>query len=62
MQVTAEVLKNKRAEYISTLQGLQDNVIALQGAIQAMDELLELSETMTEAELKEAIERGANEA
>ena len=62
MQVTAEVLKEKRAEYISTLQGLQDNVIALRGAIQAMDELLELSETMTEVELKEAIERGANES
>ena len=58
MQLTADVLRNKRAEYVKTLQGLQDNVIALQGAIQAVDELIELSESMTEAELLEAIERG----
>ncbi len=59
-EITAEVLKKKRAEYVATLQGLQDNVIALQGAIQAIDELLELSTpTMTESELIEAIERGA---
>ena len=58
MQLTAEVLKKKRAEYATTLQGLQDNVIALQGAIQAVDELIEISESMTEDELKEAIERG----
>ena len=58
MQLTAETLRTKRAEYVKTLQGLQDNVIALQGAIQAVDELIELSESMTEAELLEAIERG----
>ena len=58
MQLTADVLRNKRAEYVKTLQSLQDNVIALQGAIQAVDELIELSESMTEAELLEAIERG----
>ena len=57
--ITAEVLQKKRAEYVATLQSLQNNVIALQGAIQAVDELLELSSTMTESELLEAIERGA---
>lgn len=62
MQLTAEVLKKKRAEYVTTLQGLQDNVIALQGAIQAVDELIEMSESMTETELVEAIERGSNES
>lgn len=58
MELTKEVLNNKRAEYVKTLQGLQDNVIALQGAIQAVDELIELSDSMTETELMEAIERG----
>ena len=58
MQLTAEVLKDKRAEYVKTLQGMQDQVYALQGAIQAVDELIELSESMTETELTEAIERG----
>jgi hypothetical protein len=63
MQITAEVLKQKRAEYISALQGKQDDVIALQGAIQAVDELILITESMTETELLEAIERGesANE-
>ncbi len=58
MQITAEVLKQKRAEYVSALQGLQDNVFALQGAIQAVDELITITESMTETELLEAIERG----
>ena len=63
MQITTLTLQTKRAEYVSTLQSLQDNIIALQGAIQAVDELIELSkpETMTEQELAEAIERGSNE-
>ena len=63
MNITTLQLQNKRAEYVSTLQSLQENVIALQGAIQAVDELIELSkpDTMTEQELVEAIERGNNE-
>lgn len=62
MDLSKEVLQNKRAEYVKTLQGLQDNVIALQGAIQAVDELIELTNSMSESELMEAIERGKQDA
>ena len=62
MELSKEVLQNKRDEYVKTLQGLQDNVIALQGAIQAVDELIELTNSMSESELMEAIERGKQDA
>ncbi len=62
MELTKEVLTKKRSEYMARLQELNDNALALQGAIQAVDELLEMSESMTETELVEAIERGKQDA
>jgi len=54
--ITSEVLTKKRAEYVARLQELENNIFALQGAIQAIDELSEIENSLTVEELTEALD------
>lgn len=41
-EITKEVLTAKRSEYLEKLQMYQNTVIAIQGALEALDDLLSL--------------------
>ena len=54
MPITQEVLQAKRLEYLQKLQMYQNTVIAIQGAIEAIDDLLN-GDSITTEELKEVL-------
>ena len=54
MPITKEVLQAKRLEYLQKLQMYQNTVIAIQGAIEAIDDLLN-GDSITTEELKEVL-------
>lgn len=54
MGITTEVLEAKRLEYQNKLQMYRNTVIALEGAIEAIDDLLK-GDALTMDELKETL-------